>query len=583
MVEKRPHAGDEVSSPDAKRPRSNNASPAPLANGATGKNMDLQRKIAEAKARADALKSKMGQRPSVAGPRPPSSPAPPAAQTPAEAARARVEALKARVSASSANSASTPPGRISSPAQTWQPPQYEDTSTRLKGGLGVGVHPALLGDSGHDAKSKGTQSMAPKFSTTMGNRRTESPLPTGKGKQKKQELDLSGPNIEELRKNPYYDPSLGRQANAKPRQTRNLLFNQKGKYIAQANALRRQAQLEDMKKKIAEQARKAGLDEDNEKAFLVPKPPDVEWWDEGLIKGQSYDALDDPNNIKLEGDDSIITLYVQHPVLIDPPQDKNVPAPKPMYLTAKEQAKLRRQRRNALHKEEQAKIRLGLVEPPPPKVKKSNLMRVLGEQAVKDPTAVEARVNREIAERKVGHETANEERKLTKEQRHEKLAENQEKDASKGIRCCVFKIENLSFGKHRYQIDNNAKQYALTGMTILHPRMNLVIVEGGEWALKKYKHLMLDRIRWEENGGTASVNEARNNPSGPDWLKSEDDNGQLKDLSFNKCTLVWEGEERQRAFKRWSSKVCETDGEAKEVLQRNKMENMWTLAKSITW
>ena len=583
MPEKRPYPHDGAATPDAKRPRSQNASPAPAVNGAAGKSMDLQRKIAEAKARADALKSKMGQRPKAGNPQPSPSPAPPSSQTPAEAARARVEALKARFSATTASPSPVPPDRTALSAHAWQPSEFDDTSIKGRGGLGVGVHPALLGDSGQDVKSKGKQSMAPKFSSTIGNSRTESPGLTGKGKQKKQELDLSGPNIEELKKNPYYDSSLGRQANAKPRQTRQLLFNQKGKYISQANALRRQAQLEDMKKKIAQQARKAGLDEDNERAFLVPKPPDVEWWDEGLIDGKSYDALDDPKNMKLAGNDSIITVYIQHPVLIDPPQDKNLAPLKPMYLTSKEQAKLRRQRRNAIHKEEQAKIRLGLVEPPPPKVKKSNLMRVLGEQAVKDPTAVEARVNREIAERKLAHETANEERKLTKEQKLEKLEENREKDAAKGIHCCVFKIQNLSFGKHRYQIDVNAKQHALTGMTILHPRMNLVIVEGGEWALKKYKHLMLNRIQWGENATTISMNEGKSNQPEPGWLKGEDENGQLKDLSFNTCSLVWEGEERQRAFKRWTSRVCETDGEAKEVLQRNKMENMWTLAKSISW
>ncbi|KAL9095413.1 MAG: hypothetical protein Q9165_002284 [Trypethelium subeluteriae] len=583
MVEKRPYPQDGAATPDPKRPRSNNASPAPAVNGSATKNTDLQKKIAEARARADALKGKLGHSSASGSQKPSPSPAPQPGQTPAEAARARVEALKARVSAATANSTATPPPRIASPAQAWQPPEYEDPSTRQRGGLGVGVHPALLGDSGQDAKSKGRQTMAPKFSTTIGNRRTESPLPTGKGKQKKQELDLSGPSLEELRNNPYYDSTLGRQANARPRQTRQLLFNQKGKYIAQANALRRQVHLEEMKKRVAQVARKAGLDEANEKAFLVPEPPNVEWWDEGLINGQSYDALDDPKNMKLDGEDTIITVYVQHPALIDPPQDKNVPAPKPMYLTAKEQAKLRRQRRNALHKEEQAKIRLGLVEPPPPKVKKSNLMRVLGEQAVKDPTAVEARVNREIAERKLAHEVANEERKLTKEQKHKKLADNQETDALKGIHCCIFRIENLSFGKHRYLVDINAKQHSLTGMTVLHPRMNLVIVEGGEWALKKYKHLMLERIDWEENGLTVSNNERRSNHPEPQWLKSQDEDGKLKDLSFNRCSLVWEGEEKQRAFKRWSSKVCETDGEAKEVLQRNKMENMWTLAKSITW
>jgi U4/U6 small nuclear ribonucleoprotein PRP3 len=57
-------------------------------------------------------------------------------------------------------------------------------------------------------------------------------------------------------------------------------------------------------------------------------------------------------------------------------------------------------------------------------------MRVLGEEAVKDPTAVEARVNREIADRHEKHLEINEERRLTKEQRNEKLARNQEKDVA---------------------------------------------------------------------------------------------------------------------------------------------------------
>jgi len=65
-----------------------------------------------------------------------------------------------------------------------------------------------------------------------------------------------------------------------------------------------------------------------------------------------------------------------------------------------------------------------------------------------------------------------------------------------------------------------------------------------------------------------------------EWLKCEDENGQLKDLSANKCVLVFEGESKAPAFKKWGSKVCETDGEAREFLSHRKMENFWTQAKS---
>jgi U4/U6 small nuclear ribonucleoprotein PRP3 len=437
--------------------------------------------------------------------------------------------------------------------------------SKARGGLDVGLHPALLSDA------------KPEFRSGKG-RQAKTNQRDGKA-----QLDLSGPSVEEIKNNPYFDPTLAPKATvAKPRQTRQLLFNQKGKYIQQAAALRRQAQLEAMKKSIAARARQAGLDEemDVEKSYLVPTPPDLEWWDEGLVNGSDYSVIDDPKNIKVDTPDSIITRYVQHPILIEPPQEKHAPAPKPMFLTPKEQAKIRRQRRGADLKEQQAKIRLGLEPAPPPKVKKSNLMRVLGEQAVKDPTAVEARVTREIADRKEHHEMANEERKLTPEQRREKLAAKKEKDVSLGVFQTVYRIDSLASGRNRFKIGKNAEQNNLTGICVMHPKFNLVVVEGGKHSIKNYRKLMMNRIDWTENPGSDRM--AADSPEAQvSWLSTEDDKGQPRDLSDNTCTLLWEGQTKNRAFKRWfGARVCETDSAAKEALSRAKMENFWTLAKS---
>lgn len=579
MPEKRPYEGD---GPDSasKRVHSSSASPI-LSNGASGAKKSIQEQIAEAKAKAEAFKARLAAaKGGAASPAPPvATPSPPTDD--AAARRARVEALRAKVKAA------TEKPVMQQKQPVFQPPQqHEDTYDKARGGLGIGLHPALMGDSGQNDRNKGRQAMQPKFATTMANRRTESPVPDidKKGNKKQQhqnQLDLSAPTLEELKQNPYFDVSLSRPSDTKTRHSRQLIFNQKGKYINQANALRRQAALEAMKKRIASQARKVGLDEDNEKVFLVPAPPDIEWWDEGLLVDKNYDHIDEPGHMKIDTDDTIITIYIQHPVQLQPPQEKNAPAPKAMFLTTTEQKKLRRQRRMAEHKEQQAKIRLGLEPPPPPKVKKSNLMRVLGEQAVKDPTAVEARVNREIAERAEKHHEANETRKLTKEQQHEKLAAQQAADAAKGVQVSVYRVENLSYGKHRYQIDINAKQNGLTGVCILHPRMNIVIVEGGAHSISAYRKLMLNRIKWTENAMPSSVREG-NREAEQAWLRSVDEQNQLKDLSFNKCELVWEGQERQRKFRKWVGvKVCESDGEAREALKRSGMDNMWTLAKSL--
>jgi U4/U6 small nuclear ribonucleoprotein PRP3 len=441
---------------------------------------------------------------------------------------------------------------------------------QARGGLNVGLHPALADVGQWQPPSRASNA---KSSKSTSQRHDEPHHPS-----KHKELDLSGPSIDEIKSNPYFDPSIS--SHSKPRQSRHLLFNQKGKYIEQANALRRQARLEQLKQKIAAQTRKAGIDEDidNEKNFMIEAPPDIEWWDEGLVEGQNYDSIDDSKRLKIETPDSIVTWYIQHPVALEPPQEKLAPPPKPMYLTSKEQAKLRRQGRMADLKEHQAKVRLGLVPPDPPKVKKGNLMRVLGSEAVLDPSATEARVNKEIVERHEKHLQTNEERKLTKEQKHEKLASNQEKDAAKGLMMLVFKIDTLANGQHRYKINVNAEQHALTGICIMHPKLNLVIVEGGRHSIAQYKKLMLNRTDWTENA--PSRDREDRNTALRLWLKAENEQGELKDLSLNKCELLFEGEVKARGFKKWGSRVVESDADARDILARAKLDNFWSLAKS---
>ena len=543
-----------------KRARSNNGSPrptTPMASSApAGGKLDMSKIVAEAKARAAASQAKQAP--------------------PQQSVSDRIAALKAQIAA---KKGIVPAQSQQRTTPTFMPPAYNDDSSRGRGGLNIGLHPDLLAETQRDAQKSTGGAPQPRFTSSRGYRKTESPAP------QKAQLEISGPSLEDLKENPYFDVSLEtRNVLGKGRNARQLIFNEKGKYVQQAAALRRQAQLEAVKRRIADHARRAGMEEDldTEKAFVVPAPPELEWWDEGLVSGKSYDAISDLANLKIETPDSIITIYIQHPVLIEPPQEKNAPAPKPMYLTSVEQAKVRRQRRKANLQEQQAKVRLGLEPPPPPKVKKGNLMRVLGEEAVKDPTAVEARVNREIAERHQHHVEENQNRKLNKDQKAEKLARQQAEDAAKGIHVRVYKIDSLANGKHRYQISINAEQYALTGVCIMHPKLNLVVVEGGEHSIRNYDKLMQNRVHWTEMEAPRAVEEG-NRETLAKWLDAYEDadTGELKDLSLNKCEVVFRGEAKQRMFKRWiGARVCETDAQAKDVLGRAKMENFWALAKT---
>lgn len=230
-------------------------------------------------------------------------------------------------------------------------------------------------------------------------------------------------------------------------------------------------------------------------------------------------------------------------------------------------------------KEVQAKQRLGLEPVPAPKVKLGNLMRVLGEEAVKDPTAVEARVNREIAERANKHDEMNENRKLGKEEKHEKLERQKAEDAAKGIHCLVFRIDSLANGRHRFKIMKNGEQASLTGVVCIGKKFSVVIAEGGLHSVNAYKKLMLTRIDWTENS-PAPVREG-NKQAQAAWLENQDEQGNLKDLGFNKCELLFEGEQAGRQFRKWGQRVVESDKEAMECLGRGKMENFWTMAKSV--
>jgi U4/U6 small nuclear ribonucleoprotein PRP3 len=66
-------------------------------------------------------------------------------------------------------------------------------------------------------------------------------------------------------------------------------------------------------------------------------PPIAEWWDAPLLPTGRYSDLDefDPAYLKIRTENSPITIYIQHPIPIPPPGDKNKPVPKPLMLTKK--------------------------------------------------------------------------------------------------------------------------------------------------------------------------------------------------------------------------------------------------------
>lgn len=476
-----------------------------------------------------------------------------AAPSPATAAADRAAALKARIAAAVAKA-----GQRTSEAPTaYIPPppsasglndaRGDNDIDKFGRGAPMGLHPALMGK------------------TALQVRQDEIKKDGRAGTRQRDNLVAPGKAVA----NPYLADSSA--ATGPTRKKRELHFNHnmnERPAMAAANEMRRKAQMEEMKRKIDEKTRAAGLDDGIPiSVFAVAAPPEVEWWDEGI-----HDTDLDTN--------PLITNLILHPIPIEPPQDRYIELkPSTLRLTAKEQKKMRRIRRREEHKEEQDKIRLGLVPQPEPKVNHKNVMRVYGEMAVKDPTRVEALVNRQIRDRKETHEEANASRALTKEQKAEKRQGKAAANAAMGLNMTVYRItlnKETLLNKHRYLINMNAQQRSdITGVVLVGPSICLAVVEAGEHSTKQYQKLMLRRIKWQAilaGGGDIEHAPADDVPDG---------DGIVDKSADQTCQMLWQGQVRERRFKKWGGlREVETELQAVDALKRFKLETFWTLAKS---
>ena len=214
-------------------------------------------------------------------------------------------------------------------------------------------------------------------------------------------------------------------------------------------------------------------------------------------------------------------------------------------------------------KEEQTKILLGLKPPPEPRVRIANLYRVRGQEAIQDPTAIEREAREQMAERQANHDERNAARKLTDEQRREKKIAKLQEDTSLKVCVALFYVRDLSDGKNKYKVSINAKQLYLTGVMVMHNQLSVVLVEGGPKGIRKYKKLMLDRIKWNSEDGEEDEEE---------YDEIEGRKGE------NKCELVWEGTTLRRHFEEFREFTHPTIDKARRVFQSKGVGHYWDMA-----
>ena len=123
-----------------------------------------------------------------------------------------------------------------------------------------------------------------------------------------------------------------------------------------------------------------------------------------------------------------------------------------------------------------------------------------------------------IFRRKADHEAANASRKLTPAQKKAKNSRKLQEDTTAGVNVAVYRVKNLQNPAKKWKLEKNASQLFMSGTVVLYQDVNIVVVEGGPKQLKKYRQLMLKRIKWGEDTYTD---------------KDGTEHG-------NKCELVWE-------------------------------------------
>ncbi|XP_022743425.1 protein RDM16-like isoform X2 [Durio zibethinus] len=396
-------------------------------------------------------------------------------------------------------------------------------------------------------------------------------------KQKKDAFQILKPELEvDPESNPHFDARMGINKNKILRPKRmTFQFVEEGKWSKDAEIIKLKSQFGEAKAKElkAKQAQLAKAKADKNpnlievseriitKEKLKDPIPEIEWWDLPILVSGSYGDIADgvltEDKLKTEK----ITIYVEHPRPIEPPAEPAPPPPQPLKLTKKEQKKLRTQRRLAREKDKQEMIRQGLIEPPKPKVKLSNLMKVLGSEATQDPTKLEMEIRSAAAEREQAHVDRNIARKLTPAERREKKERKLFDDPNTvETIVSVYRINDLSHPKTRFKVDVNAQENRLTGCAVISEGITVLVVEGGSKSIKRYGKLMLRRINWAEA------------------VKEDEDGDEDEEKPSNKCVLVWQGSVAKSSFRKFSVHECITEAAAKKIFADAGVAHYWDLA-----
>eukprot|EP00466_Bigelowiella_natans_P015198 jgi/Bigna1/85178/estExt_fgenesh1_pg.C_20376 len=351
------------------------------------------------------------------------------------------------------------------------------------------------------------------------------------------------------------------------RRRKALMFVKKGKFQRKAQAMRME-QISQQLRQDRVVSKKVGGSQDASmipaRPIQVDELPDIEWWDERTLgQNKTYDDFTE------DMVPSTITLKVHHPVPLAPPCEVEPPGPRALLLTKKERKKIRRMNKLEKERERQDLVSAGMIPAKEPRLKLSNMMAILMDEAVADPSAVEKKVRAQMAKRAQAHLEHNASRKLSKQAKSEKLRKKLQEDTRKKSEVTIYLAPDLSSKQVRFKIDANANQYNMTGVGVISDIANVVVLEGGPKGTKKFKGLMMRRIKWQTDEA-AEMDDDDDDDSDYEY--------QQESSSKTGAKLIWQGIQSQRKFLNFRFETCSSEASARKFFADKGLEHYWDQA-----
>lgn len=314
--------------------------------------------------------------------------------------------------------------------------------------------------------------------------------------------------------------------------------------------------------------------------------PDIESWDKKIVSPQQDVPddklldfiLDNSNNSKFENmlHKCDQWLYVYHPVQIPSIEklfghvddDQTIKTRPDFLLLTSERKKIKKIERAKAREEKEERVLNGLEKPEENRVRLKNIMKVMMDKGIAEPTALMEIVKNKTQERLDEQIKHNQEHKLTSEQKKEKIVNKLIEDGQNQMYCVIYKLVDLSHPLFRSRITMFAKDNLATGCLIFHPLMNLVVFESGRKSLQKFKKLM-NRIKWSEPPPVRSEVTPKH---GIEQIPPVTDRQ-------NECKFVWEGPIIKSNFKGFIYETALMESKARKFLQDHQVPHFWDMAK----